>query len=159
VIKRLATTTGLAATLAAGSVVGALAAATDAAPFDQEKALAELQARIAGRENEPAEKVFRDIQLFKGVPAARVLGIMDKGFSPALGVDCTHCHVVGAWEKSDKPQKQIAREMMKMTGTINDELLPKIAHLKSEKPIINCTTCHRGERKPALELAQTSRAR
>jgi len=123
-------------------------------PFDETKALAELRARIAGRENEPAEKVFKDIQVFKAMPAGRLQAVMEKGLAPALGVDCTHCHIAGAWEKGDKPQKQIAREMLKMTGTINDELLPKIAHLKSEKPIVNCTTCHRGERKPALQLAR-----
>ena len=39
-----------------------------------------------------------------------------------------------------------------MTATINNELLPKIQNLKSEKPTVNCTTCHRGSTKPALNL-------
>ena len=67
-------------------------------------------------------------------------------------MSCTHCHIPGAWEKEDKPQKEIAREMSKLSKTINDELLPKIANLESEKPAVNCTTCHRGEIKPALNL-------
>ena len=37
--------------------------------------------QIAGREQEPAEKVFANIQIFKGVPAARLLLIMNLGYS------------------------------------------------------------------------------
>src|SRR5690242_6667202 len=50
--------------------------------------------RIAERENEPAEKVFKNIQIewFKRVPAGVFLVIMDEGYSRALGVACTHCH-------------------------------------------------------------------
>ena len=39
-----------------------------------------------------------------------------------------------------------------MVGTINGELLPKIKNLKSEHPGINCTTCHRGQVKPAQNM-------
>ena len=34
-------------------------------------------------------------------------------------------------------------------------LLTKIAHLDSEHPTINCTTCHRGQKKPALNMPGT----
>src|SRR3989442_11785993 len=72
--------------------------------FDRKKALSELRERIAGHEQEPAEKVFQDIQLFKGMPAARLLAVMEVGFARSLGVDCTHCHVARAWGKNDKQQ-------------------------------------------------------
>src|SRR5262245_11025189 len=49
--------------------------------------------KIAGRENEPAEKVFKNIQWLKSTPAGRFLRIMNGGYSRALGVACTHCHV------------------------------------------------------------------
>lgn len=124
--------------------------------FDQAKALRELEARIAGHESEPAEKIFKDIQLLKGVPAQRLLRIMQVGYARSLGVNCTHCHVAGAWEK-DTEDKLVAREMMRITKTLNEELLPKIAKLESDRkpedpPVVNCTTCHRGQLKPALEL-------
>jgi hypothetical protein len=77
---------------------------------------------------------------------------MNQGFGRSLGVGCRHCHSPGEWEREDKPQKQIARDMMAMTRTITDEMLPKIPHLKSEHPTVNCTTCHRGQVKPALNL-------
>ena len=123
-------------------------------PFDQAQALADLRKSIAGKENEPAEKVFKNIQLLKGFPAARLLRVMEMGYSRSLGVTCTHCHVPGEWEKEDKPTKQIAREMAAMVTTINNQHLKQIKNLKSETPVINCTTCHRGQTKPALNLPE-----
>lgn len=118
-----------------------------------DKFVKEIRAQIAGHEKEPAETVFKDIKTLKGVPAGRVLAIMNLGYSQSLGVSCTHCHTAGEWDKSDKPQKEIAREMSRLAATINKELLPKIANLDSKQPAVNCTTCHRGEIKPALNLA------
>ncbi len=128
-------------------------------PFDQAAAIAKLREQIKGKENEPADKVFKNLQtpMLKNGPAARVLGVMEFGFARSLGVNCTHCHTPDKWESEDKPQKQIAREMAAMVTRINGELLKGIKHLKSETPTINCTTCHRGEIKPALNLPQTPR--
>jgi hypothetical protein len=127
-------------------------------PFDQALALEALRKSIAGKENEPAEKVFKNIQLLKGVPAARLLRIMELGYARSLGVNCTHCHIPGEWEKEDKPTKQIVREMAAMVGAINNEYLKKIKNLKSESPMINCTTCHRGQTKPALNLPEPAKS-
>lgn len=121
-------------------------------PFDQARALDDLRKSIAGRENKPAEEVFKNIQRFKRMPAARVLRIMEIGYARSLGVNCMHCHVADQWEKEDKPTKQIARDMAAMVAAINNEQLKKIKNLKSETPVINCTTCHRGQTKPALNL-------
>ncbi|SRR5260370_29411540 len=44
-------------------------------PFDQAQALAELGKKITGKENKPAEEVFKNIRLLKGVPAGRLLRI------------------------------------------------------------------------------------
>jgi hypothetical protein len=136
-------------------IVFAQVSPTPSAAFDQAAALAKLREQIKGKEREPAETVFKNIQLpmFKGSPAARVLAVMEMGFSRSLGVNCTHCHVPEKWESEDKPQKQIARDMSAMVGRINGELLKGVKNLKSEQPTINCTTCHRGEIKPGLNLA------
>jgi Photosynthetic reaction centre cytochrome C subunit len=122
------------------------------AAFDQKQKLAELNKALAGRENEPAEKVFKNIQLLKGMPASRLLRVMENGYGKSLGVDCTHCHVADAWEKEDKPAKQITREMAAMTQAINGAHLKAIKNLKSATPVVNCTTCHRGQVKPATNL-------
>ena len=111
-----------------------------------------LLEKIAGHENEPAESVFKNIKVLKGVPAGRIPRIMNLGFGRSLGVNCSHCHVAGHWADEDKAQKQIAREMMAMVDTINHVMLPRIKNLKSEHPTVTCTTCHRGSRKPATSL-------
>lgn len=120
--------------------------------FNQEQALAQIRAQISDKQNQPAEQVFKNIQTLKGMPAGRLLRVMELGYSKSLGVDCTHCHVAGEWAKEDKPTKQITREMWAMMGAINTEQLKKIKNLKSENPGVNCTTCHRGQVKPALNL-------
>ena len=122
-------------------------------PFDQDQMLAELARRIKGRENQPAEEVFKNIQQFKGMPAARLLRVMN-AYTRSLGVNCTHCHVVDEWEKEDKPTKQIARDMSRMVRAINNDLLKNIKNLKSESPVVNCTTCHRGHTKPEINLPE-----
>ena len=111
---------------------------------------AEVLETIKGRENEPAEAVFKNIQVLKGVPAGRLVRIMEMGWGRALGVGCGHCHVVDDWANEQKNEKQITREMAAMTGRINEQVraIPNL----SPNPSVNCTTCHRGQVKPALDL-------
>lgn len=133
----------------------AQATPTPATPkFDQAAALTRLREQIKGKESEPAETVFKNIQMpmFKGAPAARVLAVMEFGYSRSLGVTCTHCHVADSWETETKPQKQIARDMQAMVFKISGELLKGIKNLGGS-PTVNCTTCHRGELKPALNIS------
>lgn len=125
---------------------------TAAPEFNQTAALAKLREQIKGKEKEPAETVFKNVQTLKGVPAGRLLAIMEMGYARSLGVNCTHCHVPEKWEAEDKPTKQIARDMSALVKTLNTELLKNIKNLKSETPTVNCTTCHRGQVKPALNL-------
>jgi Photosynthetic reaction centre cytochrome C subunit len=65
---------------------------------------------------------------------------------------CNHCHTVGQFDKDDLPAKQLAREMVHMTGKINNDLLKGIKGLKSDNPQINCYTCHRGNVKPETAI-------
>lgn len=125
-------------------------------PFDQAAALENLRKAIAGKENQPAEEVFKNIQILKGTPAGRLLRVMEMGYARSLGANCTHCHVPEAWEKEDKPTKQIARDMFAMMAVINNEQLKKIKNLKGPNSIVNCTTCHRGQIKPALNLPESA---
>jgi len=124
-----------------------------AAAFDQAAAVAKLKEQIKGKEQEPASAVFKNIQSMKNMPAGRLLAVMEFGYARSLGVNCTHCHTSDKWEAEDKPQKQTAREMAAMAAKINGELLKGIKNL-SASPTINCTTCHRGQVIPALNLPQ-----
>lgn len=123
--------------------------------FDQAAALAKLRESIKGREQEPAEKVFKNIQIFKGRPAAQVLGIMQSGFTRAINANCTYCHTPEDWSNDDKEKKQVAREMWDMTQNINNQSLKAIKNI-SEKATINCMTCHRGQKTPAINMPPPS---
>lgn len=139
--------------------VTAAATPTPAAEFDQKAALAKLREQIKGRENEPASKVFKNVSttMLKDMPAARLLAVMEFGYARSLGVTCTHCHTADKWESEEKPQKQIARDMVAMVTRINGEMLKGVKNLKSAAPTVNCTTCHRGQIVPALNLPAASR--
>jgi hypothetical protein len=145
-------------TSAAGAQsAGQPAAAPRMAPGDtngprRDSLMQAVLASIAGRERMPAESVFKNIKVMKQVPAGRLVRVMNLGYARSLGVSCDHCHVVGEWEKEDRPQKQIAREMRAMMDSINGGLLAKIQGLESDNPVVNCTTCHRGLTKPALDF-------
>ena len=103
--------------------------------------------RIAGREKEPAEQDFKNIQIpwLKKTPAGRFLLIMNMGYSRALGVACTHCHVESDFSSDDKRPKRAAREMADMHHAINEQLakMQNLADAPSER-FVNCSTCHRG---------------
>lgn len=120
----------------------AIAVQSEKNPF-----VAALEKQIAGQENKPAEEVFKNIQLLKGMPAIRVLRVMQTGFSASLGVDCTHCHTPEAWDKDDKEAKQTARKMWTFVAKVNQDLKQAIG-----KGTVNCTTCHRGQVKPATSM-------
>jgi Photosynthetic reaction centre cytochrome C subunit len=126
----------------------AAAARQDSLAIRRERAAAAVLERIRGRENEPAETVFENVEVMRGIPAGQFVRIMDRGFGGSLGVTCGHCHVRGNWASDDKPEKQVAREMWTMTRTINQDLLARIDNLKSENPTVNCGTCHRGQVSP-----------
>jgi len=77
------------------------------------------------------------------------------GFSRALGVRCSYCHVgdEGAslssydFASDDNPNKERAREMLRMLGSINDHL--KNIEPSGDQPVnMWCHTCHRGRPRP-----------
>lgn len=102
---------------------------------------------IKGRENEPAEKVFKNIQLLKGVPAGRFLDAME-GFSNALGTKCKECHDTENFASDDKDEKKVARGMIQMTKGINEQYIKTMPGLDHDA-FVSCYTCHHGKTHPA----------
>jgi hypothetical protein len=140
------------ATVHADAAVPAADTAADRraeAARERQRYVAEVRAQIAGRDTLPAGQVFRNIKAMTNVRAGQLLNIMDNGYGRSLGVGCTHCHVAGEWDSEAKAQKQVAREMAAMARAINTEYIAKIANLRSERPSVNCGTCHRGDPVPA----------
>jgi hypothetical protein len=120
----------------------------DSFASERDSLMKDVLASYAGKENMPAESVFKNLKVIKGRTVEQVLRMMNLGFGRSLGVRCQHCHVLGHWADEDKNTKQIARDMMAMNARINDELLPAIKNIKSERPGINCGTCHHGIARP-----------
>jgi hypothetical protein len=136
---------------AAAPVATASSTKSDSIVAERDRFAKEVLARIKGRESTPAESVFTNLQVLGGFPAVNLVRAMDQGWSKALGVSCTHCHVPGDWANDSKPQKSIARDMVKMGNVISAQLR-SMEGLKDRRTIVNCTTCHRGQLKPALNL-------
>ena len=99
-------------------------------------------------------------------PGTRLRPVM-LGFSRALGVRCAHCHqgVDGQplstfdFVSDENPNKDRAREMLRMLGTINDHL-DKIEPSGDQRVNMWCHTCHRGRPRPMTlgeELGETYR--
>lgn len=109
---------------------------------------------LGDRRGAPAESVFKNLKVIKGMPAERVLGVMNS-FSRSLGVNCNFCHVPGHWRDEDKKQKGITRDMMAMNKAVNEDYLAKM-DFGDDKPHVGCMTCHRGEREPmhAMRMLQ-----
>lgn len=111
--------------------------------------VAQVMHKIAGRENEPAEQVFENVQVLKGITAAELVRKMDKDYGEALSWNCTNCHRFapqGNFASDTSNDKRRARFMQQMQNDINLVTLPKL--YPKDTPKITCATCHRGYNEP-----------
>jgi photosynthetic reaction center cytochrome c subunit len=97
-------------------------------------------AKPAASKIKMAEEVYKNVQSLKGVPADQLIPSM-QFITYALGVECSFCHLEGAFEKDDKKPKQRARKMMQMMFIINQENF-------EGKREVTCYSCHRGSAHP-----------
>jgi photosynthetic reaction center cytochrome c subunit len=115
-------------------------------------ALAALSAGLAGQsardsnsaippEKRPAEEVYRNIQVLKGVPAEQLVLAMN-AIAGSLGVDCDYCHE-NNFNEDNLPAKIKARQMIRMTRQINQQNYPAQA-------AVTCFTCHQGQSTPPV---------
>jgi Photosynthetic reaction centre cytochrome C subunit len=100
---------------------------------------------------------FHNLQLFpQNITHDELIANM-RGFARALGTRCDHCHVAnppGSKEQFDfpsdsKPEKNMARTMMKMAHSANADYLAK---LDPHGQMVTCNTCHRGHTVPDANL-------
>jgi len=111
--------------------------------------VAQVMQKIAGRENQPAEQVFENVQVLKGLTAAELVRKMDKDYAEALGWNCTNCHRFanqGNFASDTSTDKRRARFMQQMQNDINLVTLPKL--YPKDTPKVTCATCHRGYNEP-----------
>jgi hypothetical protein len=123
------------------------APATTPVPIDpaarQKEFLSSIRERIRGRESEPAETVFKNIELLKGKPASRLPGMMS-ALTGLIGVTCSTCHVPDHWESDELIPKQTARRHFKMQADLNRDYF-------GGANAVSCWTCHRGARIPPIQ--------
>ncbi|MGH9748176.1 MAG: c-type cytochrome [Candidatus Acidiferrales bacterium] len=109
----------------------------------------ELEKLAARDDTRPAEQIYKNVQVLKGIPADQFVRTM-KGFTNALGVRCEFCHVTapgsdipgfGAFSKDDLETKRTARKMILMVGDIREKYF-------ADKEAPTCWTCHRGSKQP-----------
>jgi hypothetical protein len=97
-----------------------------------------LRESMAAPQDVPAEKVYKNIQVLKGIPASDVPKLMIE-YDTALGVDCDYCHVSSQFEKTDKPPHKSALRDIQMTRDLNTRY----------QMTIDCMSCHHGAARPA----------
>ena len=101
--------------------------------------------------DKPVEQVRKNIQVLKGLPDSQLFLLMNF-VGDSLGVNCDHCHVKGEknpqtgedtwlWEREDKREKAVARDMMRMVLELNRTRFNREA-------VVSCYTCHRGSTRP-----------
>lgn len=94
----------------------------------------------------------------KGTSHRDVVNIM-RGFNAALGTRCDDCHAQAKtgddldFASDEKPAKETARKMMKLVGSINEQIA---AMGDKDAPQVRCITCHRGVKRPETLAALMS---
>ena len=91
----------------------------------------------------------------RNISSRDLQGIMADDFEDGLGVSCGFCHAANKggrgldFASDAKPEKEIARAMMRMTLRVNKRFF-KVRHplLGSSALTVTCVTCHKGQAFP-----------
>ena len=103
----------------------------------------------------PPDKL-KNLKALPGDITVRALVDTMAGFTRALGVRCTYCHLGKESDPLDKydfvsdekPEKVKARAMLQMVTAINSEHLSKLPARREPRITVSCATCHRGITQP-----------
>src|SRR5215213_2238555 len=95
---------------------------------------------VSSSQAQTAEQRFKNIQIFKSLPATQLDPTM-AFISGSLGVRCSYCHVPNQFDKDDKPIKLAARRMIRMVMDLNKGSF-------NGQSAVSCYTCHRGKPTP-----------
>lgn len=101
---------------------------------------------------------YQNLQVLpKDISTRDLQHIMVDEFQDGLGVGCGYCHatqkstILLDYASDEKPEKEIARQMMKMTIELNKTYFGiDKPELGSNIMPVTCATCHRGSPHPEL---------
>lgn len=106
--------------------------------------------------NKPADDHYKNLQVLpKNISEAAMNKIMVGEFEDALGVSCGFCHAPNKegdgldYASDAKPEKQIARQMLRMTLNLNrDYFKIDTPMVGTSNIVVTCNTCHKGDTFP-----------
>ncbi|QIL41296.1 c-type cytochrome [Pedobacter sp. HDW13] len=111
-----------------------------------------LSAFMPKPEPEPKAKNLKVLP--KNISKEELDKVMDD-FKLALGVRCSHCHASMKdnprkmdFASDEKPEKETARKMMRMTAKINKKYFHNALQEGKTITQIACITCHNGKTEP-----------
>ena len=110
----------------------------------------------------PSTGEYTNLQVLPaGISSKQLTRIMVDGFTDDLGVSCNFCHAENKdthkpdYASDEKPEKEIARAMMRMTIGINRQYFElKTPMIGDSVLAITCGTCHHGQPRPDNAAAQ-----
>jgi len=97
------------------------------------------QTPSAASQEKTVEQTRKNIKVLTGMPDSQLIPVMNF-FATSMGRRCDFCHV-NPWESDEKPEKQTAREMIKMVLDVNKTTF-------KGNTTVSCYTCHRGRNQP-----------
>ena len=100
---------------------------------------AQTPAAAAAAQEKTVEQTHKNIKVLTGLPDSQLIPVMNF-FAASMGRRCDFCHV-NPWESDDKPEKNTAREMIKMVLDLHKQTF-------NGSTDISCYTCHRGRNQP-----------
>jgi hypothetical protein len=108
----------------------------------------------------PKDEGFKNLKVLpKNISKDKLHDVMEE-WEHSLGVHCNFCHARNEetkkmdWASDAKPEKEMAREMYRMTIKINQ----KYFHAKKDSlgmvmmTGVNCNTCHNGNAHPEINV-------
>jgi len=107
----------------------------------------------------PVKNNERNLKVLpKDISNADLDSVMES-YSKQLNVACEFCHANSKinpqdldYASDDKPEKEITRQMMRMTATINKDFFDYIIVYKAgETMAVSCYTCHDGFPRPEMK--------
>lgn len=112
---------------------------------------------VAAHNPEQRQEGFKNLKVLPKDISRDSLRAVMKNFSQSLGVKCGFCHAPNAdttikhpdFASDAKPEKDVARYMMKMTSELNQNYF-NFKHSAQPDTIrtVTCYTCHRGDAHP-----------
>ena len=120
-----------------------------------------LQGQSGARPRRPQPKPVNLKVLPKDIAREDLIKIM-RGYAGALGVECNFCHAANPqthkldFPSDAKDDKAIARTMIAMTQTINEQYMTQVhdPDAMPEDKHVTCGTCHRGHSMPEHFVAE-----